>query len=198
MLRTHFVCAGVALALVSFGCGDDTSPTSPGGPGSLGSINIRITDSPFGAAKAVLVTLSEVAVRKGGDWTVLPFPDGSTGSWVCDLKKLENNAQDLVASGAPAQGVYDRVRLRISSARVYVANSAQSPTPCAKTITAPAGESYPVSIAESEGSDNGSLPVSSDKATTVLLDFDGESSLSEPSTNSYVLRPVIRLISVQQ
>ena len=198
MLRTLFVCAGVALALVSSGCGDDTSPTSPGGPGSLGSINIRITDSPFGAAKAVLITLSEVAVHKGGDWTVLPFPDGSTGSWVCDLKKLENNTQDLVASGAPSQGVYDRVRLRVSSARIYVANAAQSATPCAKTITAPAGESYPASIAENEGSDNGSLPVSSDKATTVLLDFDGEASLTEPSTNSYVLRPVIRLISVQQ
>jgi hypothetical protein len=194
MLRTLVVCVVLVLLI---GCGDDTSPSSPGGPGSLGSLNIRITDSPFGAAKAVLITLSEVAVRKNDDWTILPFPDGSTATWMCDLKKLENDAQDLIASGAPDAGVYTFVRLRVQSARVFTQNSAQSPTPCAKTIAAPGGESFQVSVPESDGSDNGEFPVQSDRATTVLLDFDGESSLSEPSTNNYVLRPVIRLISVQ-
>ena len=54
-----------------------------------------------------------------------------------------------------------------------------------------------MTIAESEGSDNGSFPVRSTGPTNVLFDFDGESSITEPNTNSYVLRPVIRLISVQ-
>lgn len=193
MRRSSLVCIAIALVL---GC-DDTSPTSPGGPGSNGSLNVQITDSPFGAAKAVLITLSEVAVQKGGDWTTLPFPDGSRSAWTCDLKKLENNAQDLVASGAPSSGEYNWVRLVVQNARVYTQNSAQSPTPCARTIAAPAGESYPVTIANSEGRTNGSFVVRSDKATTILLDFDGESSLSENGTNNYTLNPVIRLLSVQ-
>jgi hypothetical protein len=196
MLRKSVL--AVAVALAAFACGGDSdSSSNPASPDAAGSLNIRITDSPFGAAKAVLVTFSEVSVQRGSDWTRLPFPDGSTNSWMCDLKKLENNAQDLIASGSPAQGDYTWVRLVVSSARVYLQNAAQSPTPCAKTIPAPAGESYQMTIAESEGKDNGTFPVRATGPTNVLLDFDGESSITEPNTNSYVLRPVVRLISVQ-
>jgi hypothetical protein len=188
----------VAVAFASFACGGDSDVSSnPTSPDAAGSLNIRITDSPFGAAKAVLVTFSEVAVQRGSDWVRLPFPDGSTNSWMCDLKKLENNAQDLIASGAPAQGDYTWVRVVVSSARVYLQNSAQSPTPCGKTITAPAGESYAMTIQNSEGKDNGTFPVRGTGATNVLIDFDGESSITEPSTNNYVLNPVVRVIGVQ-
>lgn len=196
MLRRSVL--GVAIVLVSFGCGSDTSPTSPGGnPDAGGALNVRITDSPFGAAKAVLITFREVSVQKGGDWTKLPFPDSSASTWTCDLKKLENNAQDLIASGAPSAGEYNWVRLVVDSARVYTQNAAQSATPCARTIAAPAGESFPMTVSNSEGKDNGSFVVNSTKSTTVLVDFDGDSSITEPNTNNYVLTPVVRVVSVQ-
>jgi hypothetical protein len=196
MLRKSVLAA--AVALVSVACGSESaSPSNPASPDSAGSLNIRVTDSPFGAAKAVLITFSEVSVQRGSDWTRLPFPDGSTNSWMCDLKKLENNAQDLLASGSPAQGDYTWVRFVVSSARVYLQNSAQSPTPCAKTIAPPDGESYAMTIQNSEGKDNGTFPVRGSGPTNVLLDFDGESSITEPSTNNYVLNPVVRVIAVQ-
>jgi len=196
MLRKSVL--GVAIVLMSFGCGGGTSPTSPGGdPNSGGSLNVRITDSPFGAAKAVLVTFSEVSVQKGSDWTKLPFPDGSASTWTCDLKKLQNNAQDLLASGAPSSGDYTWVRVVVQSVKVYVANSAQSATPCARTIADPGGESYTASVASSEGKDNGLFVVNSSKATNVTIDFDGESSLKEAGTNVYSLTPVVRVVSVQ-
>jgi hypothetical protein len=196
MLRKSVL--GVAIVLVSFGCGGGASPTSPSSdPSSGGALNVRITDSPFGAAKAVLVTFSEVSVQKGSDWSKLPFPDSSASTWTCDLKKLENNAQDLIASGAPSAGEYTWVRLVVQSARVYLQNSAQSATPCARTIAAPAGESYNMNIARTEGKDNGSFVVSGSKATTITVDFDGDSSVAENGTNNYILTPVVRVVSVQ-
>ena len=195
MLRKTVLAITVAFA--SFACGGDGSPSSPGAPDSAGSLNVRITDSPFGAAKAVLVTFSEVAVQRGGDWTRLPFPDGNASTWMCDLKKLENNAQDLLASGAPSQSEYSVVRLVVQSARIYVANAAQSATPCARTIPDPGGESYAATITNNTGSDNGSFPIRSNAPTTILVDFDGEASLTENGTNNFSLRPVVRVMSVQ-
>ena len=191
----------VSVLLVSFACGSSpTGPSDTGGSGTAGAagtLAVRITDSPFGAAKAVLVTFSEVSVRRGDDWTRVPFPDGSTATWTCDLKKLENNAEDLLAVGSMPHAEYTWVRLIIQSARLYVQNSAVSPTPCARSIPEPAGESYAMNLASREGSTNGSFPVTSTEGRTVLLDFDGEASITENGTNNFTMSPVIRLISVR-
>ena len=124
-------------------CGD-SSPSGPSGSsgntgGGAGSLNLRITDSPYGSAKAVLVTFSEVAAHKDGNWTTLPFPGGS--SRTCDLKKLQNSAQDLLGTGTISPGQYTMIRLNVQSAKIYFDNSAVSSTPCAPSIAEPAGAS---------------------------------------------------------
>ena len=181
---------------MSVACGgsNPAGPSDGSGTGGSGTFNLRITDSPYGSAKAVLVTFSEVAAHRNGDWTRLPFPGGSTRT--CDLKKLQNNAQDLLGGGAISPGTYTMVRLVVQSAKIYFDNSAQSGTPCAPSIAEPAGASSVLTIPSGEVRLNGSFGLTSSSPTTVLLDFDGESSIHQNGSN-YTMQPVIRIVSIQ-
>jgi hypothetical protein len=195
-MRSTSVVAATGLLLMTIACGGGSSPTSPSDPsgGGAGSFNVRITDSPYGSAKAVLVTFSEVAVHRNGDWTRLPFPGGSTRT--CDLKKLQNAAQDLLGGGAIDPGTYTMIRLVVQSARIYFDNSASSSSPCATSIDAPAGASSALTIPSGEVRLNGSFNLTSAAATTVLVDFDGESSIIQ-NGSSYTMQPVVRIVSIQ-
>ena len=194
-MRLTSAVAATAL-LMSVACGDSNpaGPSEGSGTGGAGTFNLRITDSPYGSAKAVLVTFSEVAAHRNGDWTRLPFPGGSTRT--CDLKKLQNNAQDLLGGGAISPGTYTMVRLNVQSAKIFFDNSAQSGTPCAPSIPEPAGASSVLTIPSGEVRLNGSFGLTSSAATTVLLDFDGESSIIQNGSN-YTMQPVIRIVSIQ-
>jgi hypothetical protein len=44
---------------------------------------------------------------------------------------------------------------------------------------------------------NGSFGLAAGGATTILIDFDGESSFSQTGNGSYMINPVIRILSVQ-
>ena len=188
--------AAVTALLMSVACGDSNpaGPSEGSGTGGAGTFNLRITDSPYGSAKAVLVTFSEVATHRDGNWTRLPFPGGSTRT--CDLKKLQNSAQDLLGGGAISPGAYTMIRLNVQSAKIYFDNSAQSATPCAPSIAEPAGASSPLTIPSGEVKLNGTFSLTNSAPTTVLLDFDGESSIHQ-NGSSYTMQPVIRIVSVQ-
>lgn len=203
MLRRSVL--SVAVLLVSFACGSSpTGPSdTPGGTtpptaGVPGSLTVRITDGgAYQSARAVLVTFSEVSVLRGNDWTRLQFPDPNAPMWTCDLKKLENGNADFLASGKPDQGEYTWARVIVESATIYPNNSSVSATPCARTIAAPAGDAYPLTIAQREGKDNGSIPVTSTEARTILLDFNSDASITDLGDRKYSLNPVVRLLSVQ-
>ena len=195
-MRSTSVLAAAGLLFMTVACGGGSTPTSPSDPsgGGAGSFNVRITDSPYGSAKAVLVTFSEVATHRNGDWTRLPFPGGSTRT--CDLKKLQNNAQDLLGGGTISPGAYDLIRLNVQSAKVYFDNSSSSSTPCATSIAEPAGASAPLTIPSGEVKLNGTFNLTSSAPTTVLVDFDGESSIIQNGSN-YTMNPVVRIRSIQ-
>lgn len=197
MSRSRLLTVAVAAALAGLSCtGSPSGPSGPSGP--AGTLNVRITDSPYGSAKAVLVTFSEVAAqRSGGDWTRLPFPDGSAPTWTCDLKKLQNSAQDILGTGRLTAANYTMVRLVVQSAKIYFDNSAVSASPCARSIAEPAGASYPLSMSANETRLNGSFPLATDATTTILVDFDGEASIRETGSKTYSMTPVVRIVSVQ-
>jgi hypothetical protein len=196
MLRQSVI--AVAVGLATFGCGG--SPTAPSdgasASGSPGTLNLRITDSPYSKAKAVLVTFSEVTAQREGNGTKVPFADPSASTWTCDLKKLQNGAQDLLATARPSAGVYTELRLVVHSAKIFFDNSAVSPTPCARSIPEPAGASFPLTMVGREVRLNGSFGLASDAATTILIDFDGESSIRQTGAE-YMMDPVVRIVSVQ-
>jgi hypothetical protein len=186
-----------AVAVGAGACsgGGSGSPTSPSG--SSGTFNLRITDSPYGSAKAVLVTFSEVSMHRDGTWTKVPFADGSGTTWTCDLKKLQNSAQDLLGIGPLEAGQYTMVRLMVQSAKIYFDNSAVSATPCARTIAEPSGGSAALTIPSGEVKLNGVFTLAAGGATTVLVDFDGESSIRETGNGTFMMSPVVRILSVQ-
>jgi hypothetical protein len=179
------------IALGTFAC--DDSPSSPSG--SSATFNLRITDSPFSDARAVLVTFSEVtAHRSESAWTTVPFAAGAT-SRTCDLKKLENS-EDVLGTGPLPVGDYTQVRLVVQSARLYFDNPSVGPA-CAPAITAPAGNSADVRIPSGEVKLNRGFKLASDAATTMLLDFDGDRSIHQTGNGTYMMNPVIGVVSVQ-
>jgi hypothetical protein len=210
--------ATVLLTVGAFACADVDNPATPGpspttsgsaGGGAAsanGTLTIRLTDSPFSDARALLVTFSEVSVHRAdpGEWTTLPFAAGS--SRTCDLKKL-NGAIDVLGVGSLAAGKYTQIRLTVTHADLYFDN-ASTGAPCAPQITRPAGTSAAVEIPSGEVKLNNEFTVTS-AGTTILLDFDGDQSVRQAGSGNgrgnagsngnskYMMSPVIRVVSVQ-
>jgi hypothetical protein len=177
-----------SLFAVMVACGDSQT-----GPNS--SVTVRLTDTPFDDAKAVLVTFSEVSAHlSGGDWMTLPFsPAGS--SRTCDLKKLMG-AQDVLGTGMLTPGHYTQLRLVITSVNLYW-DSPSTGAACAATVGVPTGRSSPVDVPSGEVKLNREFDVSAAGATTITLDFDGERSINETGSGRFMLSPVITVLSVQ-
>jgi hypothetical protein len=180
----------VALA-AAIACGK--SATSPGANSS--TLNVILKDSPFSDAKALLVTFSTVSAHiTGGDFVTLPFLGGTT-SRTCDLKKL-TTATDVLGTGTLTAGHYTQLRLVVSSATVNFDN-ASTGSPCAPTISAPAGQNATVTIPSGEVILNREFDVTSSGATTITLDFDGDRSIKATGSAQYMMTPVITVVSVQ-
>jgi hypothetical protein len=176
--------------LLTSACGG--SPTTPSNSGNL---NIRITDSPFSDARAVLVTFTEVsASRNDQGWMTLTFAGGAS-SRTCDLKKL-NGAQDVLGTGALPAGHYEQLRLQISTATLYFDNASVGPA-CAPSIAPPAGRNAPLTIPSGVVRLNREFDLKTDTATTIVLDFDGDKSIHETGNGRFMMQPVISVVSVQ-
>jgi hypothetical protein len=193
-MRWKMTLAGVAVtALATYACSG--SPTAPAGSGTL---NLRITDSPFSDAKAVLVTFSEVTAHRSdqtdGGWSPLPFAETAT-SRTCDLKKLEA-AEDILGVGALPAAHYTQLRLVVSSAALYFDNPSTGPA-CAASIPEPAGAKAALTIPSGEVKLNREFTVAEGGATTILVDFDGDKSIHETGNGIYRMTPVIGVVSVK-
>ena len=180
------------------GSGGGSNPGTPSAP--AGTLTVKMTDSPFSDAKAVLVTFSAVNVHRadGDSWQTIPFTSGSTRT--CDLKKLQGPT-DVLGVGSLPSGHYTQVRLVVSAANLYFDN-ASGGAACAPSIAAPAGKSASVDIPSGEVKLNHEFTVSGG-ATTMVLDFDGDQSIKATgsgngkSPTKYLMTPVIRVVSVQ-
>ena len=188
-LFTFVLAAACALSL---GCGSGTGPS-----GATGTMRMMLKDSPFGDAKSLLVTFSEVDAHKSdtteGTWAKVPFSGGATAR-TCDLKKLQT-AQDVLGTGPLAVGHYTQVRLVVTSAVIYFDNAASDV--CAATIAAPAGRFANVTIPSGEVKLNREFDVSAENTTTMLLDFDGDRSVRDTGAGQYMMSPVISVVDVK-
>ena len=180
----------VALAGGTIACSD--SPSSPSLSG--GNFNLRMRDSPFTDAKAVLVTFSSVrAHRSDSDWTVVPFINAAT-TRTCDLKKLETS-EDVLGTAALPAGHYTQVRLVVQSATLFFDN-ASTGAACASSIAPPAGASATLDIPSGEVKLNREFDVSASSTTTMLIDFDGNGSIHLTGNGRYMMSPVLTILSV--
>ena len=186
--------AAAVTAMAACGGSYTNLPASPTGAGA--TLHLRITDSPFTDAQALLVTFSEVtAHRTGGGFAALPFAEGGT-SRTCDLKKLVE-AEDLLGTGPLAAGRYTQVRLVVSGAALYFDNPSEGTDACAPAIQPPAGRSEVVEIPSGEVRLVRPFEVPESGATTMLIDFDGDRSVRMTGNGRYLMTPVITVVSVQ-
>ncbi len=176
------------LAVASCGSSRAKSPSDSGG-GML--VRVMLQDSSFADAKAVLVTFTEMSVlQASGAFRGVPFADAAT-SRTCDLKKLEG-APDLLGFGPLAAGQYTELRLTVSSTVLYFDNPSAGPA-CAPAIAAPDGATATATV------QSGTLtlsyqfeaPANANGMTTLILDFDGDKSISKLRNGSYMMKPVI-------
>lgn len=182
----------IAAAVGTAGCGD--SATSPSGNGRL---SLMITDTPYSEARALLVTFSEVTAHRddSGGFTKIPFGDATATSRTCDLKRLVDS-QDVLGVGLLPEGHYTQVRVVVSSATLYFDNPTTGPA-CATAITPPLGTSASIVIPSGEVRLNRNFEVAAGGAMTMLLDFDGERSVTALGNGGYRMTPVIGVVSVQ-
>ena len=180
------------VALAAMGCNDNDNS----GNGPSGTVTVRIQDSPFAEAQAVLVTFSEVSAHKSGsgNFTKLPFVPESA-SRTCDLKKLVG-ATDVLGTGPLSEGHYTQLRLTITSASLYFDEASAGPA-CAASMATPAGRSAPIEIPSGEVKLNREFDVSTANAMTITLDFDGDQSIRETGNGRFMMQPVISVVSVQ-
>ena len=172
------------------------SPSSPSA--NSGTLNLRITDSPYSDAQALLVTFSEVSAHRADTpdsaWVSLPFAEGATAR-TCDLKKLVN-AQDILGVGPLTAGHYTQVRLTVSRATLHFDNPSAG-SACASTVAPPSGRSAAVEVSSGEVKLNREFDVAAGGTTTMVVDFDGDRSVIELGNGAYRMSPVISVTSVQ-
>jgi len=192
-MRSIFALMCVAAALVSFACGNNPSGPSSG----TGTLSVRLTDSPFTDAKAVLVTFSDVSVhREDAEWTKVPFAAGAT-TRTCDLKKLQGPI-DILGTGPVPAGHYTQIRLMVTSTTIYLDNPSDPAAPaCAATLAEPAGTKASVTIPSGEVKLNRAFDLAADGTLSIDLDFDGDRSIHLTGSNTYTMSPVVAIKSVQ-
>jgi len=164
---------------------------------------MRLTDSPFSDAKAVLITFSEVSAhREDADWATVPFAPDAGGAVVtertCDLKKLQGPV-DILGGGLLTAGHYTQIRLVVAKATIYF-DVAPDPAAPACTAVAPVLTSTnkaDLTIPSGEVKLNRGFDIAADGTTTIVLDFDGDKSIHETGNGRFMMSPVIGVKSVQ-
>ncbi|MBI3491086.1 MAG: DUF4382 domain-containing protein [Acidobacteria bacterium] len=163
----RYACRTLLVVLIIGGMACGGSSTAPSTDPAL---TISLKDSPYSDAKALLVTFSEVSAHaSGGDFSPL------------------------------AAGHYTQIRLVVASAALYFDNASSSATPCAPTISAPAGRSASVVIPSGDIRLNREFDMATTGTTTnsILLDFDGDQSVKDTGNGTYMMTPVVSIVSVQ-
>jgi len=231
------VAAAFGLSLAVAGCDSASSISGPGGVvssgaggtggggtgigggGALGTsgtgrVSIRMTDSPYGDASAVLVEISDVSVHKsGGGWESVPME--TEGTITCDLKKLEGPI-DIVGDGMLDAGYYTGIRLTVVGGAIFFGEPAEGGEACAPTedVSEPDDPRGTVVVPSGVIHLNRPFTVPDGGVVTILLDFDGDASIreinenaacngnkktcDEDSVGTYRLSPVIAVVSVDE
>ncbi|MDF2436063.1 MAG: starch-binding domain-like protein [Bacteroidota bacterium] len=147
-----------------------------------GNMTVKMTDAPGDYAEVnVDVRAVEVHYSNNGNWTSLPTQTG-----IYNLLDLQNNITTVLATGTniPAGNV-SQIRLILGSNNTVMLRDS--------TI-------YDLKIPSSEQSGikinvNTAIPPAG--TVTVTLDYDADKSVNQEGNGDYIMKPVIKVLSVQ-
>jgi hypothetical protein len=139
--------------------------------GDNGTLRFELVDAPSNVS-SLEVTIQRIDVMIGGEWEIVAFPNRSY-----DVLALQSEPAVLGTAGL-AEGLYDKIRVAITSARVTDANGTHDVT-------------VPQSVIEDGLEILVDFETFSAQMTTLLLDFNVAQSLVINPDGSYSLDPVI-------
>jgi hypothetical protein len=144
----------------------------------------------------MLVKFSAVSAHHAdAEWQPLTFAGAAT-ALTCDLKKLMN-VFDLLGQGQLLAGHYTQLRVVVESADLYGSPTPEADPACAPTMTPPAGHLGSVEIPSGEVRLNRQFTIPEGGATKILLDFDGDRSVTALGDGRFRMTPVITILRVE-
>ncbi len=152
------------------------NPTST----TLGTMNVQMTDAP-GDFQAVNLVVNEVAVQHAdgnGGWEIL-----QSGARTYDLLQLRNGVFSTLGISQLPAGHYNQLRLKLGGGCNVVVDNTTHP------LRVPSGMQSGLKLA-------GSFVVPAQGRVDLGLDFDVARSVTPKGDGSYVLGPVIRVVTM--
>lgn len=168
----------VALALMA-GCSKDNRNTlAPG----MGSVRMFVTDAPA-RIDAVNLVITGVAVRHADSDTVTGWQTLRSDSIGFDLLTLRGGVLAQLATGVIPSGRYDEVRLKLGAGSTVTVDGVVHP------LVVPSGSTSGLKI-------KGPFTVPDGGSIDIAIDFDASRSIHETGNGTWMMRPVIRLVTV--
>jgi hypothetical protein len=162
----------VAACMLAASCGKDASPENPA------YLDILLTDTA-GVYDSVVVDVQSVEIKPGqGASVTRPALPG-----LLNLPDLANGRDTLLAAGEVPAGHISQVRLILGSNNYVVIGGTRYP------LTTPSAQQSGLKL----NIDAAFLP---GVQYTLLLDFDAARSVVATGSGSYMLKPVIRTVSL--
>jgi hypothetical protein len=103
----------------------------------------------------------------------------------------------VLGIGTLDAGHYTQVRLAVAEAKLYVGGEASKGDACGPGLILPTtGAIVPLTIPSGEVKLNREFDVPEGGTTLMSLDFDGDHSIIQTGNGSYMMKPVIAVVSV--
>lgn len=173
-MKRLFVCLCGGLLLFGFGCSKSTK-------NQFGTLKLFLTDAPA-AFDAVNVAVTRISVHPAGDDDPNKWQVVSGEAQTVDLLTLQNGVEILFASHPLPAGTYTQIRLEVGSGSTVVTNSQTFP------LIIPSGTQSGVKLVHP-------FTIIGGGTTSLLLDFDAEQSVVQTGVTTYVLVPVIKVVT---
>lgn len=159
------------------GCAKDDH-TSVG----TGTVEVRVTDAP-GAIEAIHLVVREVAVKTdtldSGPFEVIRTDSDSVA---VDLLTLQNGTTTSIGLATVPAGHYSEVRLKLGAGSTVTVDGVTYP------LFVPSGTTSGVKV-------KGDFDVPTGGAVVLLLDFDAAKSVHQTGSGTWIMNPVIRLLT---
>lgn len=172
------IMSSLLIATLFFSCSDDTTGPAEGN----GSIKMYLVDSPS-SFDSVIIFVSRVEVHRSGS-------DSSSGWYVInntlrsfDLLQLRNGANVVLGDSILASGNYTQVRLVLADGNYVIDNGIKH------DLTVPSGTQTGIKL-------NHGFTIEPNTLYELMLDFNVDKSIHVTGNGVYMLKPVIRCMSM--
>lgn len=172
------IISSLLIAVVFFGCSDDST-----GPATAnGSLKMYLVDSPS-SFDSVIVFVSRVEVHKSGS-------DDDSGWFIInntlrsfDLLQLRNGASAVLGDSILASGDYTQIRLILADGNYVIDNGVKH------DLIVPSGSQTGIKL-------NHGFTIEPNTLYELMLDFNVDKSIHITGNGQYMLKPVIRCMSM--